>query len=84
MTQLFLPGLFDRLIGDRPCTVSDSGMAELTLDQLKDAVAADLQALLNTRAAYPEGLLDAYPECQKVDTELWPGRFFRDVPHEQR
>ena len=35
----------------------------LSLEQLKDAVARDLEELLNTRVALPPGALDAYPEC---------------------
>ena len=37
--------------------------ARLSLEQLKDAVARDLEELLNTRVALPPGALDAYPEC---------------------
>jgi type VI secretion system protein ImpF len=54
----FVPGLMDRLLGAR----SQAG-AGLTIAQLKDAVARDLEDLLNTRAALPEALLAAYPEC---------------------
>lgn len=54
-----LPGLFDRLMdaGDG-ATVSC-----LSAAQLKDAIAGDLEELLNTRMALPAGALDAYPEC---------------------
>jgi type VI secretion system protein ImpF len=51
----FTPGLMDRLMGA-------AGHA-MGLEQLKDAVARDLEDLLNTRAALPEPLLQAYPEC---------------------
>jgi type VI secretion system protein ImpF len=34
------------------------------LEQLKDSVARDLEALLNTRAALPSALLAAYPEAR--------------------
>ncbi|MFA9218873.1 MAG: type VI secretion system baseplate subunit TssE [Sphingomonadaceae bacterium] len=53
----FTPGLFDRLLGEQ--------VTGLTLEQLKDAVARDLEDLLNTRAALPETLLQAYPECSR-------------------
>src|ERR1700741_1514723 len=56
----FTPGLFDRLLGE-----SGGVPARLNLEQLKDAVARDLEDLLNTRAALPEELLQAYPECNR-------------------
>jgi type VI secretion system protein ImpF len=53
----YSPGLFDRLLGDR-------GPAHcLSLEQLKDAVARDLEDLLNTRMALPDDLLAPWPEC---------------------
>ena len=55
----FVPGLFDRLLGEGGMGAT----ARLTLEQLKDAVARDLEELLNTRVALPPGALDAYPEC---------------------
>lgn len=58
----YVPGLFDRLMGDGGA--SAGGVAvRLSLEQLKDAVARDLEELLNTRVALPPGALDAYPEC---------------------
>ncbi|KAB0326105.1 type VI secretion system baseplate subunit TssE [Janthinobacterium sp. SUN128] len=57
----YVPGLFDRLMGDGGAA---GGVAvRLSLEQLKDAVARDLEELLNTRVALPPGALDAYPEC---------------------
>jgi len=54
----FVPGLMDRLMGAR-----GQAAAGFTTRQLKDAVARDLEDLLNTRAALPEALLEGYPEC---------------------
>jgi type VI secretion system protein ImpF len=57
----FTPGLFDRLLG-----VPSRGAAtvsRISAEDLKDAVARDLEALLNTRAVFPEELLTDYPEC---------------------
>jgi type VI secretion system protein ImpF len=49
----FAPGLFERLLG--------APAQRLALEQLKDSVARDLEALLNTRAALaPEAFAD-YP-----------------------
>ena len=58
----FVPGLFDRLMGDGGAAAGGVA-ARLSLEQLKDAVARDLEELLNTRVALPPGALDAYPEC---------------------
>ena len=51
----FVPGLFDRLMGEGG---AGTAMARLSLEQLKDAVARDLEELLNTRVALPAGALD--------------------------
>ena len=56
----FTPGLFDRLLGEH-----GGAPARLNLERLKDAVARDLEDLLNTRAALPEDLLQAWPECSR-------------------
>lgn len=57
----FTPGLFDRLLGEH----GGGAPARLNLERLKDAVARDLEDLLNTRAALPEDLLQAWPECSR-------------------
>ena len=59
----YTPGLFDRLLG-----VQERGRPaaqRMTIEELKDTVARDLEALLNTRASIPEGTLKAYPECSR-------------------
>ena len=59
----FTPGLFDRLM-DVPVHGASSGtVTRLSIEDLKDSVARDLEALLNTRTAIPELLLKQYPEC---------------------
>jgi type VI secretion system protein ImpF len=59
----FTPGLFDRLLGV-PVRGSNSAIvSRISMEDLKDAVARDLEALLNTRSVIPEGLLKGYPEC---------------------
>jgi len=55
----FTPGLFDRLLG----VPSRGTVSRISAEDLKDAVARDLEALLNTRAVFPEELLADYPEC---------------------
>lgn len=52
----FSAGLMDRLFGDGP--------TQLTLEQHKDSIARDLEALLNTRLAIPPEDLAAYPHCR--------------------
>ena len=54
--------LFDKLLSD---TVGTTQVVRLNVDQVKDSVAFDLEALLNTRAVISEDLLRAYPECNR-------------------
>lgn len=63
MSQRHTPGLFDRLIDDQPPDAGAGNGAAWTLEQIKDAVARDLEALLNTRTALPESWLAVYPEA---------------------
>jgi type VI secretion system protein ImpF len=57
----FTPGLFDRLLG-LPARAGTS-VVRMTADELKEAVARDLEALLNTRLVIPEDMLKDYPEA---------------------
>jgi type VI secretion system protein ImpF len=65
MTQRYAPGLFDRLMDVPPHSSPGANDSGWTLEQLKDAVARDLEMLFNTRAAMPGGVLTAYPEVSK-------------------
>lgn len=58
----FTPDLFDRLLG-QPVR-NGAVVARLTSEDLKDAVARDLEALLNTRSTIQEDALLAFPECK--------------------
>lgn len=61
----FTPGLFDRLL-DYPVSGASSAVVSLmSVEDLKDSVARDLEALLNTRTVIPELLLKWYPECSR-------------------
>ncbi|MFC5477482.1 type VI secretion system baseplate subunit TssE [Massilia suwonensis] len=60
----FTPGLFDRLLGP-PARASQGHAPRSVAEEMKDAVARDLEALLNTRAVLPEDFLKAYPECSR-------------------
>jgi type VI secretion system protein ImpF len=62
----FAPGLLDRLLGEREqAPASSATVARQSLEQLKDSVARDLEALLNTRSGVAPALLEDYPECRK-------------------
>lgn len=56
----FTPGWFDRLLGVAPRA---GAFARMSVEEMKDAVARDLEALLNTRSVLPEALLKGFPEC---------------------
>jgi type VI secretion system protein ImpF len=59
----FTPGLFDRLLG-----VPVRGgvvVTRLTVEELKDAVARDLESLLNTRSLIDMERLAGFQECAK-------------------
>ncbi|MGF6271886.1 type VI secretion system protein ImpF [Massilia sp. UYP11] len=57
----FTPDLFDRLLGQPQR--NGVAVARLNVEELKDAVARDLEALLNTRSTIQDGALAAFPEC---------------------
>ncbi len=59
----FIPGLFDRLMGADSAHTSSDVVTRLSMDSLKDTVARDLEAMLNTRTVIPEELLRRFPEC---------------------
>jgi len=67
MANGFTPGLFDRLMDDRGHAPATGMVSRLSFGQLKDAVARDLEELLNTRLgmsdALQAALLTDYPEC---------------------
>ena len=59
----FTPGLLDRLMDERsqPGSAAPAAAQGLNLDQIKDHVARDLEALLNTRAALPASVFERFP-----------------------
>jgi type VI secretion system protein ImpF len=61
----YTPGLFDRLLGLPNRGPGKHASPLLSAEELKDTVARDLEALLNTRSSIPEGALKAYPECSR-------------------
>jgi type VI secretion system protein ImpF len=63
MTPRLTPSLFDRLID--VCEDAPSASAGWGLEQLKDAVARDLEDLLNTRTAISPEMLAKYPDVRR-------------------
>jgi type VI secretion system protein ImpF len=61
----YTPGLFDRLLGMPNRGPGKSAAQRLSIEELKDTVARDLEALLNTRSSIPDELLKPYPECSR-------------------
>ena len=60
----FAPSVWDRLISASESPDSHRAVPAMTLAQLKDSVARDLEGLLNTRVAIPAGRLSMYPRCR--------------------
>jgi len=56
----FTPGLLDRLMDER----REGAAMRLSVEQLKDSVARDLEALLNTRVAIHPDKFVQYPEAR--------------------
>lgn len=63
--ESFAPSVWDRLMAASEVDAIGSGHVHATLDQLKAAVARDLEDLLNTRVALSSGKLAMYPACRK-------------------
>jgi type VI secretion system protein ImpF len=60
----FIPGLFDRLIEHSGQTPAGT-VPRVSLEEMKDSVARDLEALLNTRAVTPDDTFRRFPECAR-------------------
>jgi len=58
MSKGFEPSLFDKLFDDLPL---GPARWRLSLEQLKDSVARDLEVLLNTRVVFNEAVRQAFP-----------------------
>ena len=63
----FSPALFDKLFASSSHNerLATNGLIRLSLEELKDSVAQDLESLLNTRKVISEEILKPYPECSK-------------------
>ncbi|MCX7219498.1 MAG: type VI secretion system baseplate subunit TssE [Burkholderiales bacterium] len=61
----FAPGLLDKLLMGNRLTASNDVVVRLSMEELKDSVARDLESLLNTRKVISDDLFKSYPECSK-------------------
>ena len=62
----FEPSLLDKLLDDAPRAKPGGNVFKsISLDQYKESVARDLEGLLNSRSAFSEEDLAAYPECRQ-------------------
>ena len=65
----FSPTLFERLFDDQPGSPADPLVRGWSLDQLKDSVARDVEALLNSRCAWSDERLASHGEaCRSILT----------------
>ena len=68
--RAYTPGLFDRLTerggadGFQAGAASGAG-SRVSIEDIKDSVARDLEALLNTRAVMREEMFERFPECTR-------------------
>lgn len=62
--QGYIPGLFDRLMDVPVHGASSATVTRLSIDELKETVARDLESLLNTRIGPTDVLLSGFPECR--------------------
>lgn len=60
----FEPSLLDKLFDDAPRDPGVGMMKRLSLDEFKESVARDVEALLNNRFVMDEEMLKRYPHCQ--------------------
>ena len=56
------PSLFEKLFDDEPRTSAEYALPRVSIEDLKDTVARDVETLLNTRVGLSEEQLKAFPE----------------------
>lgn len=62
----FEPSLLEKLLDDAPKSAhSGNVFKSISLDQYKESVAIDLEKLLNSRSAFSEDEIQAFPNCCK-------------------
>ncbi|MCW7537707.1 type VI secretion system baseplate subunit TssE [Aquabacterium sp. A7-Y] len=58
------PSLFEKLLDDEPEIPSEYAIVQMSIEQMKDSVARDVEALLNTRCGLPDEDLQPYPNAR--------------------
>lgn len=61
----FAPSLLDRLLDDAPLAAGEPAAPQVSIEQLKDSVVRDLEALLNARCGLQREALAAHPQAQR-------------------
>lgn len=61
----FAPGLFEKLLGGSSSKLTSVVCRYISIDEIKDEVARDLESLLNTRLVLRDEFLENYIECRK-------------------
>ncbi len=61
----FAPSLLDRLLDDAPQAPAEYATPQVSLEQLKDSVVRDLEALLNARCGLRRDTLSEHPQAQR-------------------
>lgn len=65
MINGFEPSLLDKLLDDNVRSPSSGIVEQLSMEQVKESVARDLEALLNSRLVMSEETLKPYPQCRR-------------------
>lgn len=58
------PSLFEKLLDDEPEVPSEYAVVQMSIEQMKDSVARDVEALLNTRCGVSDDTLQPYEHCR--------------------
>jgi type VI secretion system protein ImpF len=62
----FEPNLFEKLFDNQPrSAAAPVVLRRLSVDELKDSVARDVESLLNTRVNFSEGSFHGFKQCQR-------------------
>lgn len=61
----FEPSFLEKLFDEDPRAPASGVLKRLSIEQVKESVARDLESLLNSRMVLSEDALGNYPECRK-------------------
>lgn len=65
MNEKYCPSFLDRLVDSHGRAGGDHHLRQVSLAQIKDNVARDLEALLNTRHGHEAAQFDSFPQSKK-------------------